>query len=93
MQNNDLVGRLVFSKAGRDKDKPYIVVRVLDDNYVSLANGSTKLSEMPKKKKLKHLNLTNILDKALEKEIISKDKSLDLKIKRFIKIQGIDKEV
>ncbi|MDD7795987.1 hypothetical protein [Clostridium sp. 'White wine YQ'] len=93
MQNNDLVGRLVFSKAGRDKDKPYIVVRVLDDNYVSLANGSTKLSEMPKKKKLKHLNLTDILDKTLEKEIISKDKSLDLKIKRFIKLQGIDKEV
>ncbi|WP_238884312.1 KOW domain-containing RNA-binding protein [Clostridium sp. YIM B02551] len=93
MQNNDLVGRLVFSKAGRDKDKPYIVVSVLDDNYVALANGSTKLSEMPKKKRLKHLNLTDILDRTLEKEIISKDKSLDLKIKRFIKLEGIDKEV
>ncbi|MEQ8196569.1 MAG: KOW domain-containing RNA-binding protein [Clostridiaceae bacterium] len=93
MQNNDLVGRLVLSKAGRDKGMAYIIAEVLDGSCVALVNGSTKLSEMPKKKKIKHLNLTDIVDEDLKKDIISLDKNIDLKIKRFIKLQGIDKEV
>ncbi len=52
MQNNDLIGKVVLSKAGRDKDHLYVVVRQIDDDYVLLANGDTKLIEMPKKKKL-----------------------------------------
>lgn len=93
MNKNDLIGRLVFSKAGRDKDNPYLVVNVIDENYVYLANGNTKKIEMPKKKKVKHLNFTEIVDDRLKNSILNNEDNLDLKIKNFIKLEGIDKEV
>lgn len=93
MKKNDLIGRLVFSKAGRDKNNPYLIVNVIAENYVYLANGSTKKIEMPKKKKVKHLNFTEIVDEKLKNSILNNEDNLDLKIKNFIKLEGIDKEV
>lgn len=48
-------GDIVFAKAGRDKDKPFVVTEVLDEQYVLLANGRKRRVEKPKKKKVKHL--------------------------------------
>ena len=93
MKKSDLIGRLVVSKAGRDKDSLYLIVKVIDDNYVYLANGSTKKIEMPKKKKIRHLNFTKIMDENLKNVILNNESNLDLKIKNFIKLEGIDKEV
>ena len=92
MQNNDLIGRVVLSKAGRDKNHLYIVIRQLDEHYVLLSNGSTKTVNMPKKKKLKHLSILNDIDEQIKIAIINNDKSIDLKIKRFLKLKGIVKE-
>ncbi|WP_026886662.1 KOW domain-containing RNA-binding protein [Clostridium beijerinckii] len=92
MQNNDLIGKVVLSKAGRDKDHLYVVVRQIDDDYVLLANGDTKLIEMPKKKKIKHLSILEDVDDELSSLINSCDKSTNLKIKRFLKLRGIVKE-
>jgi ribosomal protein L14E/L6E/L27E len=92
LQNNDLVGKVVLSKAGRDKDDLYVVVRQIDNNYVLLANGSTKLINMPKRKKIKHLSILDDVDNNLLSSIQSCDKSTDLKIKRFLKLRGIVKE-
>ena len=92
MQNNDLIGKVVLSKAGRDKDHLYVVVRLIDNNYVLLANGDTKLIDMPKKKKIKHLSILEDVDNELFSLIQSCNKSTDLKIKRFLKLRGIVKE-
>lgn len=92
MQNNDLIGKVVLSKAGRDKDHLYVVVRQIDNNYVLLANGYTKLINMPKKKKIKHLSILEDVDDELLLSMQSCDKSTDLKIKRFLKLRGIVKE-
>jgi Ribosomal protein L14E/L6E/L27E len=92
LQNNDLIGKVVLSKAGRDKDHLYVVVRQIDDDYVLLANGDTKLIEMPKKKKIKHLSILEDVDDELLSLINSCDKSTNLKIKRFLKLRGIVKE-
>ena len=51
-------GRIVFSKAGRDKLKPFVVVSSEADD-VYLADGKTRLLHKPKKKKLKHIQPTN----------------------------------
>ena len=48
-------GDIVFAKAGRDKDKPFVVTEVLDEQYVLLADGRRRRVDKPKKKKLKHL--------------------------------------
>jgi ribosomal protein L14E/L6E/L27E len=59
LDRTTLVGRLAYSKAGRDKGKPYIIVKVLDEKYVYLSNGSLRSVEKPKLKKLMHLNVSN----------------------------------
>lgn len=92
LQNNDLIGKVVLSKAGRDRDHLYVIVRQVDNNYVLLANGDTKLIDMPKKKKIKHLSILESVDDELLSLIRSCDKSTNLKIKRFLKLRGIVKE-
>ncbi len=51
-----IVGRLVVSKAGHDKDK---VLCVLEEQgeYVLLADGKRRKVQKPKRKKLKHIVL------------------------------------
>ena len=92
LQNNDLIGKVVLSKAGRDIDHLYVVVRQIEKDYVLLANGNTKLIKRPKKKKIKHLSILEDIDGELLLSIQSCDKSTDLKIKRFLKLRGIVKE-
>ena len=85
MQNNDLIGKLVLSKAGRDRNHLYVVIAKLNEEYVLLSNGSTKNVDKPKKKKVKHLTFYDIINDEVKEAIINKDKSTDLKIKRFLK--------
>jgi ribosomal protein L14E/L6E/L27E len=92
LQDNDLIGKIVLSKAGRDINHLYVVVRQIDNDYVLLANGNTKLIKMPKKKKIKHLSILEDIGDELLSSIQTCDKSTDLKIKRFLKLRGIVKE-
>ncbi|MDS0526776.1 hypothetical protein NNC19_13875 [Clostridium sp. SHJSY1] len=92
MQNNDLIGKVVLSKAGRDTNHLYIVIKQLDNEYVLLCNGITKTLDKPKKKKLKHLDFVDTVDDEIKLAIVSNDKSTDLKIKRLLKFKGIVKE-
>lgn len=92
LQNNDLIGRLVFSLAGRDYMETYIIVDNIGNDYVLLANGRTKTIEKPKKKKLKHLNLTNVVSEEIKKAIFQRDNNIDIMIKKFLKLEGIVKE-
>ena len=85
LQNNDLIGKLVISNSGRDKNQMYVIVDNIDDNYYLLSNGKTKTIQMPKKKKIKHFD-------HIKTALAAKDKGTDLKIKRFLKLKGIVKE-
>lgn len=48
------LAQVVRSKAGRDKGKYFIILRSEKD-YSFIANGSTRKTDVPKKKKNKHL--------------------------------------
>ncbi len=52
------IGQLVKSKAGRDKGQYMIVLDIIDANHVALVDGYCRKIGNPKKKKLKHLQLT-----------------------------------
>ncbi|MCD1147341.1 KOW domain-containing RNA-binding protein [Peptoniphilus sp. KCTC 25270] len=52
------VGQVVKSKAGRDKEEFFVVLEVIDDQYLSLVNGARRKLESPKRKKVKHLMIT-----------------------------------
>ena len=43
------VGRVVFSRAGRDQGHYFVVVAVLDEDHVAIANGCQRKVDNPKK--------------------------------------------
>lgn len=49
------IGRAVTSRAGRDAGGHFIIVQMLDHEYVGIADGHLRKVERPKKKKIKHL--------------------------------------
>lgn len=89
LQDNDLVGKMAISKAGRDKGKYYIVIKQIDDNYVFIADGKLKTIEKPKRKKLKHLNISAEVASEIKEAIISNDNNVDIIIKKFLKVKAI----
>ena len=48
-------GRVVLSTQGRDAGRYFIVLEVIDENFVLMADGLTRKIDHPKKKKVKHL--------------------------------------
>lgn len=52
------VGQIVISKSGRDKGRVFIIVEIIDVQYVYIADGKLRKIETPKKKKIKHLQHT-----------------------------------
>ena len=56
------IGRVVYSRAGRDKAE-FLVVVGSQEEFLLLCNGKDRPLERPKKKNRKHIGLTNtVLD-------------------------------
>ncbi|MGF7186123.1 ribosomal protein L14E/L6E/L27E [Desulfitispora alkaliphila] len=70
-----VLGQVVQSTAGRDKEQTYIVVSLEDDRFVYLANGHKRKVSNPKKKNLSHVKVIGI-DRKI-KGILESDKKLD----------------
>ncbi len=71
------IGQVVFSKRGRDKGLPFVVIMV-EAEYAFLADGSLRKFAAPKKKKFKHIQPTkNVLfdvqEKILARQILDSD--------------------
>ena len=49
------LGRVVLSKQGHDKGKAFVVVGLVDERYVLIADGDSRKLAKPKKKKVMHL--------------------------------------
>jgi ribosomal protein L14E/L6E/L27E len=65
---NVVLGQVVFSKAGRDVGKIFIITEIIDANYVYISDGDLRRTENPKKKKVKHLVITkDIIDTIVQK--------------------------
>ena len=78
------LGSFVQSLAGRDKGKIFLVVGV-EDNYVYLVDGDIRKIENPKRKKIKHVELTRYFDGNLAERIAKKNKITNQDIKRVIR--------
>jgi len=69
------IGQFVKSKAGRDKDKIFLVIGYVDAAYVLIADGDLRKIESPKRKKVKHLVKLNRVSEDI-KERIENDKKV-----------------
>lgn len=81
-----MIGCFASSLAGHDKGKIYLIVDEKDD-YVFLSDGSIKKMGSPKKKKRKHIQLTNVTcEKSLYDKLLNKETVCDDELKRAIKV-------
>ncbi|WP_128896411.1 KOW domain-containing RNA-binding protein [Longirhabdus pacifica] len=51
------IGRIVKILSGRDTGKFAIIVQVIDDRYVHIADGDKRKFDQPKKKNILHLQM------------------------------------
>lgn len=77
-------GDIVYSLAGRDKDKIFIVLEVLDENYAHIANGDLRKVQKPKKKKIKHLKKTNITAGLIKNKLAQNVEVTNTDLKRIL---------
>lgn len=82
------VGRVVRSMQGRDEGRFFLIVQVLDEQYVQIADGCCHKLNHPKKKKLKHLRAKPLLMQALQEQN-RKPKLLDSDLRSFLEEAGL----
>ncbi|MDW7651532.1 MAG: KOW domain-containing RNA-binding protein [Bacillota bacterium] len=80
-------GTLVRSVSGRDTGEHYLVVGVLEPNFVLVANGLNRPLKSPKKKNLRHLQIYNTVSVELAEKIRRK-KARDEEVARAIREMG-----
>jgi len=91
--DNSLIGRLVISKAGRDKDKLFLIAGIIDVSYVIIVDGDLRKIESAKKKKLKHLLLTEKYSAEIKEMLIKGDKVGNAQIRKYIQSEDLNREV
>jgi ribosomal protein L14E/L6E/L27E len=78
-----VIGQIAISKRGHDKNNFFIIIAE-DDIFCYLVDGKTRLLKKPKKKKLKHVSLTNYVNQEII-DLIDKNFLLDAHIRKAIK--------
>jgi ribosomal protein L14E/L6E/L27E len=79
----------VYSKAGRDEGKIFVVTRLIDANYAYISDGNLRRVENPKKKKIKHLVITKDIIDTIAKKISTDIKVTNAEIRKaLVEIQN-----
>ncbi len=78
------LGQVVYSKAGRDAGRKFILVGTVDEAYVLVSDGDLRRIEKPKKKKVKHLELTDEVLEPLSEKLNSKIKVSNAEIRKAL---------
>lgn len=82
------LGSVVRSRAGRDRDRFFVVVGIVDERYVLIADGDLRKLASPKKKKLLHLKVTPACMSEIQSRLESGEQLQDAQIRRFLALSG-----
>lgn len=83
--NKATVGQLVVAAAGRDANKKFIITCIINDQYVYISDGDSRKIDNPKKKKLKHLKLTQYISEDIAEALKQNKTVSDSVISKYIK--------
>lgn len=83
--NEPKIGQLVIATAGRDANKKFIVTCIINDQYVYISDGDSRKILNPKKKKLKHLHLTEFISEEIAQGLLQNSVITNSVIKKYIK--------
>lgn len=64
------VGQVVKSKSGRDKDKVFFILKIIDKEYALISDGDLRKLDKPKLKKIRHLAKYNIVSEEIKNKIL-----------------------
>lgn len=93
---NIALGQIVVSKAGRDAGKKFIILKVIDDMYVQISDGDLRRVEKPKKKKIKHLEITGEIAETIEEKLRKNNRITNPEVRKVlagVKDVDMNKEV
>ena len=82
------VGRVVLSKAGRDRGHVFVVLAVLVECHVAIANGCQRKVDNPKKKKIKHLAAKPEVLEEIREKIFAKKRIFDSEVRNKLDAIG-----
>ena len=82
------IGRVAQSIAGRDAGRCFVIIDVMEDGYVMVADGSLRKMDRPKKKKLKHLILKPVVIPIVKERLSSKDRLFDYEVRSHLESLG-----
>lgn len=78
------IGQIVKSKAGRDKDRVFIIYQILDEQYILVCDGDLRKLSSLKKKKVKHLVIYNTVLTEFAEKIQSNENLDDAFVRRML---------
>lgn len=78
------VGQVVYSKSGHDKGKAFVVTEVEED-FLYLVDGKCRSIDKPKKKKIKHVQITNYTVSAIKAKIENGEQLLNADFVKALK--------
>ncbi len=84
------IGTVAMSLAGRDKGRYFVIIDVLDNGYVKIADGSLRKVDNAKNKKLKHLKLKPVTIPTVKERLLEGGKLYDFEIRSHLESLGYD---
>ncbi len=76
------IGDIVYSRAGRDQGRYFLVIGLVDEQYVLIADGKLRRIETPKRKKVKHLRALPQQDLRICEKVRNGEKLTNSEIRR-----------
>ena len=81
---NESIGRVVISKAGRDRGRAFLIVGIADDTHVYLADGETRKLAAPKRTKLKQLRVEAETAETVAEKLTGGKNVLDAELRKSL---------
>lgn len=81
---NTMLGQVVYSRAGRDEGRIFVICGMIDENFVFVCDGDLRRVENPKKKKIRHLKITNKKIEALEQKLTTGIKITNAEVRKAL---------
>ena len=82
--NEFTLGQVVQSTQGRDAGRDFVVVGIIDQSYVLIADGALWRIDRPKKKKVKHLIPKQELISSLKEKLTCGQRVYDSEIRKAL---------
>jgi len=89
---NIALGQIVVSKAGRDAGKRFLVIKVVDEQYVQITDGDLRRVEKPKKKKIKHLEPTVEMAQTIQEKLKCNARITNSEVRKALAVHKINPE-